>query len=75
MALGTHATGTDGTGAGGAGAGGAGADDGFTLIPRTGDVEVVSGPRIGISRNREAPLRFWIPGDPTVTTPRGRPRR
>ncbi|MBB3116089.1 DNA-3-methyladenine glycosylase [Corynebacterium bovis] len=75
VALGTHATGTDGTGAGGAGAGGAGADDGFTLIPRTGDVEVVSGPRIGISRNREAPLRFWIPGDPTVTTPRGRPRR
>ncbi|MDN8579495.1 DNA-3-methyladenine glycosylase [Corynebacterium bovis] len=57
------------------GAGGAGADDGFTLIPRTGDVEVVAGPRIGISKNREAPLRFWIPGDPTVTTPRGRPRR
>ncbi|WP_431832286.1 DNA-3-methyladenine glycosylase [Corynebacterium bovis] len=65
VALGTGAGGTDGTGAG----------DGFTLIPRTGDVEVVSGPRIGISRNREAPLRFWIPGDPTVTTPRGRPRR
>ncbi|WP_424953476.1 DNA-3-methyladenine glycosylase [Corynebacterium bovis] len=68
------ALGTDGAG----GAGGdhpTGADDGFTLIPRTGDVEVVSGPRIGISKNREAPLRFWIPGDPTVTTPRGRPRR
>ncbi|RRQ07032.1 DNA-3-methyladenine glycosylase [Corynebacterium bovis] len=71
----TGGTGADGAGASGTGAGGTGADDGFTLIPRTGDVEVVSGPRIGISRNREAPLRFWIPGDPTVTTPRGRPRR
>ncbi|MDY5139520.1 hypothetical protein R6H00_10110, partial [Actinotignum timonense] len=25
------------------------------------------GPRIGISRNKEAPLRFWLPGDPTVS--------
>lgn len=28
------------------------------------------GPRIGISKNADAPLRFWIPGDQTVTTPR-----
>ncbi|EPD28748.1 DNA-3-methyladenine glycosylase [Actinotignum timonense] len=25
------------------------------------------GPRIGISRNTDAPLRFWLPGDPTVS--------
>ncbi|MGJ9619429.1 DNA-3-methyladenine glycosylase [Actinotignum schaalii] len=25
------------------------------------------GPRIGISRNKEAPLRFWLPGEPTVS--------
>lgn len=35
--------------------------------------EYVVGPRIGISRNAEAPLRFWIPGDPTVSGRRGRP--
>lgn len=26
-----------------------------------------AGPRIGISRNTDAPLRFWLPGDPTVS--------
>ena len=46
----------------------------FTLTPAPGPVDWVSGPRIGISKNRDAPLRFWIPGDRTVTTPRGRPR-
>ncbi|MDO5513180.1 DNA-3-methyladenine glycosylase [Corynebacterium sp.] len=30
-------------------------------------VEWVAGPRIGISKNVDAPLRFWIPGDPTVS--------
>ncbi|MDE1558370.1 DNA-3-methyladenine glycosylase [Actinotignum schaalii] len=36
-----------------------------------------AGPRIGISRNKEAPLRFWLPGDPTVSGRHsaGRPRR
>ena len=38
-------------------------------------VPYVTGPRIGISKNKEAPLRFWIPGDRSVTPPRGRPRR
>ena len=38
-------------------------------------VPFVTGPRIGISKNKEAPLRFWIPGDRSVTPPRGRPRR
>lgn len=37
-------------------------------------VDFVAGKRIGISKNVDAPLRFWIPGDPTVSTPRGRPR-
>lgn len=46
----------------------------FTLTPPASAVEYVSGPRIGISKNVEAPLRFWIPGDRTVTTPRGRPK-
>lgn len=36
--------------------------------------EWVVGPRIGISKNVEAPLRFWIPGDRTVSARRGRPR-
>ncbi|MBY0793827.1 DNA-3-methyladenine glycosylase [Corynebacterium parakroppenstedtii] len=38
-------------------------------------VPYVTGPRIGISKNKEAPLRFWIPGDRSVTPPRSRPRR
>lgn len=37
--------------------------------------EYVTGRRIGISKNAEAPLRFWIPGDRTVSSPRGRPGR
>ena len=35
--------------------------------------EWVAGPRIGISKNVDAPLRFWIPGDRTVSGRRGRP--
>lgn len=58
--------------------GGSGSDTGggtgFTLIPPTSPVEMACGPRIGISKNREAPLRFWIPGDRSVTSPRGRAR-
>ncbi|WP_420098104.1 DNA-3-methyladenine glycosylase [Corynebacterium sp.] len=48
--------------------------DGFTLTAAPSPVDWAAGPRIGISKNVEAPLRFWIPGDRTVTTPRGRPR-
>ncbi|SDL60968.1 DNA-3-methyladenine glycosylase [Corynebacterium mycetoides] len=43
-----------------------------TLLPRTAEPEWVAGPRIGISKNADAPLRFWIPGDPTVSGPRRR---
>lgn len=35
--------------------------------------EWVAGPRVGISKNVAAPLRFWIPGDRTVSARRGRP--
>ncbi len=35
----------------------------------------VRGPRIGISKNAEAPLRFWIPFDKTVSARRGRPQK
>ncbi|AJK67755.1 DNA-3-methyladenine glycosylase [Corynebacterium marinum] len=33
--------------------------------------EHVRGPRVGISKNMDAPLRFWIPGDRTVSARRG----
>lgn len=46
----------------------------FTLTAPESPVEWVAGPRIGISKNTAAPLRFWVPGDRTVSTPRGRPR-
>ena len=55
--------------------GGEGGDAPFTLTSAPAPVDVVSGPRIGISKNRAAPLRFWIPGDRSVTSPRGRPKR
>ena len=45
------------------------------LQPPAERTEFVAGPRIGISKNVAAPLRFWIPGDRTVSSPRGRPRR
>ena len=46
----------------------------FTLIPPQETSDYVQGPRIGISKSQHAPLRFWIPGHPTVSTPRSRPR-
>ncbi|EEI17674.1 DNA-3-methyladenine glycosylase [Corynebacterium lipophiloflavum DSM 44291] len=45
-----------------------------TLRPREAEPEWVAGPRIGISKNADAPLRFYIPGDKTVSSPRGRRR-
>lgn len=54
---------------------GAGATSGFTLTPPLKPVEdYACGPRIGITKNADAPLRFWVPGDKTVSSPRGRPR-
>lgn len=40
------------------------------IVPADTRPEYCCGPRIGISRNAEARLRFWIPGHPTVTSPR-----
>lgn len=51
---------------------------GVELIPAPQQIEYATGPRIGISQNTDAPLRFFIAGDPTVSTPRGQakqPRR
>ncbi|MHB8351564.1 MAG: DNA-3-methyladenine glycosylase [Thermoplasmata archaeon] len=53
------------------------AEDGYDLLrsevrilPRRGaPFEIAVGPRIGISRARERPLRFWIPGRPGVSRP------
>lgn len=45
------------------------------LTMRAEEPEWVAGPRIGISKNSEAPWRFWIPGDKTVSSPRGYPKK
>lgn len=47
----------------------------FLLGGREDEPEWVRGPRVGISKNVDAPLRFWIPGDPSVSVRRGRPKR
>lgn len=44
------------------------------LTMREEEPDWVSGPRVGISKNVDAPLRFWIPGDKTVSARRGRPQ-
>lgn len=45
------------------------------LTMREEEPEWVAGPRIGISKNVDAPYRFWIPGNKTVSTPRGYPKK
>ena len=45
------------------------------IVERTSEPEWVRGPRIGISKNKEAPLRFWIPFDKTVSGRRGYPKK
>ncbi|MDO5032168.1 DNA-3-methyladenine glycosylase [Corynebacterium sp.] len=44
------------------------------LTERDEEPEWVRGPRIGISKNTEAALRFWIPFDKSVSARRGLPR-
>ena len=43
------------------------------FIDRVAEPEIVVGPRIGISKNADAPLRFWIPNHPTVSARKGYP--
>lgn len=43
------------------------------LEPRAAEPEWVAGPRIGISKNQQAPFRFWIPWDKSVSRRRGYP--
>ena len=45
------------------------------LVERTTEPEWVRGPRIGISKNKEAALRFWIPFNKTVSGRRGYPKK
>ncbi|MHA6525800.1 DNA-3-methyladenine glycosylase [Tessaracoccus sp. G1721] len=41
---------------------------GLTLTPRPGrEPRVAAGPRIGVGKAADFPLRFWIDGDPTVS--------
>jgi DNA-3-methyladenine glycosylase len=47
--------------------------DSLQLVMRDHVPTTVAGRRIGISKNIEAPLRFWIPNDRTVTSPRRPP--
>jgi DNA-3-methyladenine glycosylase len=44
----------------------------LTIEPpdRPRDFRIARGPRIGITRSRALPLRFWIDGDPHVSRPR-----
>lgn len=43
---------------------------GWRLEPAPEIAEFRQGPRVGISRNVDAPWRWWIPQDPTVSGPR-----
>ena len=41
---------------------------GLALTPRSGrEPRVAVGPRIGVGKAADFPLRFWIDGDPTVS--------
>jgi len=43
------------------------------LGERVGTPEIVAGPRVGVRLNADAPWRFWIAGDPTVSAYRRHP--
>lgn len=54
------------------------ADNGSDVDLRPGDqvVQISAGPRVGLRRAADRPWRFWIAGDPTVSTYRpAAPRR
>jgi DNA-3-methyladenine glycosylase len=41
----------------------------------TGHRRMASGPRVGLKLAADRPWRFWIEGEPTVSTYRSHPRR
>lgn len=41
---------------------------------RLGPLDVASGPRVGVALAADVPWRFWVAGDPTVSTYRRSPR-
>jgi len=43
-------------------------------MPETPPGETARGPRVGVSRAADVPLRWWIAGDPTVSAYRRSPR-
>lgn len=40
----------------------------FRLEPRQTEPPISTGPRVGVSRAADVPWRFWVTGDPTVST-------
>ena len=49
--------------------------DGVHLLPEVPvPDDVLVGPRVGVSRAADVPWRFWLPGEPSVSTYRRNPR-
>ncbi|SKB08563.1 DNA-3-methyladenine glycosylase [Aeromicrobium choanae] len=45
-----------------------------SLGERVESPEIAAGPRVGVRLNADLPWRFWVAGDPTVSTYRRHPR-